>query len=398
MVSTAVELRYQVLESELEALLIEAELIRTHQPPFNVLLKDDKTPLYILITNDRFPQVTTVRKRELQHFQPKGTILGPFPSSYKVREVLKIARRIFPWCSHPEGNRPCFYYHLGLCPGACVGTISQADYQAIIHNLILFLRGQKKVVLRNIEKELKAAVSKEEFEQAARLRDSMANITAVTQRTFTLAENPILPTLKLDRAEESVIQLRQVLTNYLQLPKTVKLNRIECYDVSNTQGTNAAVSMVVFIGGQAAKEEYKVFNIKTVPGANDYAMLQEALTRRQNHPEWGIPDLIIIDGGKGQLRAVLSVWTWLTPVISIAKEPDRLIIPIPPETSISVNEMTLEARLRKPAQRKQLRYYELSLPGNHLALNLVQQLRDEAHRFSKKQHSRRRTKALLDIE
>src|SRR5260221_143848 len=125
----AKQLKFSVLESELEALLVETELIRTHQPQYNILLKDDKSPLYVQVTDEDFPRVLTIRKKEIDKGQVKGTILGPFPSAFQLNEVLNIARRIFPWCNGGKNSRPCFYYHLDLCPGACVGEISAENYQ-----------------------------------------------------------------------------------------------------------------------------------------------------------------------------------------------------------------------------------------------------------------------------
>lgn len=387
MVFQARELKFQVLESELEALLIEAELIRTHQPPYNVLLKDDKTPLYILITDEKFSRVLTVRKREVQKKIAKGTLLGPFPNSAKIKEVLRLARQIFPWCSDPQGPKPCFYYHLQLCQGACIGKISPEEYQINIQNLITFLRGKKKDVLRKLELEMKEKAIKEEYEKAGQLRDSISIVKAVTQSHYQLQPNTVLPALKINAAEESIIQLRQLISTYLDLPKNYPLSRIEGYDVSNIQGTNATVAMVVFTNGQADKAEYRLFNIKTVHQPNDYAMLQEALQRRQNHPEWGEPDLILIDGGKGQLRAVKSVWQWATPVISLAKKPDRIIIP------------SRSLQLSDPTKKTDFfgipKYHELQLSEQHYALRLLQQVRDEAHRFSKQQHTRLRTKDMF---
>jgi excinuclease ABC subunit C len=396
MVFQATQLKYEVLESEFEALLVEAELIRTHQPEANILLKDDKTPLYIVITEEAYPKVLTIRKKEIEKGTVKGTVLGPFPSSYKVREVLQIVRRIFPWCNQGASQlrvvdknaspdidnfvskeSPCFYYHLGLCPGACIHKISVVEYQSSIRDLILFLRGKKKSVLKEIEQRMKLAADQENFELASTLRDRIALIKNVTEQPHSLRPELALPQLKESLAEESLIYLSKLLKDYLSLPKHYPLDRIEGYDVSNTQGTNASVAMVTFTEGRPNNQEYRLFNIKTIDQPNDYGMLQEALLRRQNHPEWGRPNLIVIDGGKGQLRAALSVWHWSNPVISIAKKPDRIIIPVIGNV------------------KTKLSYHELKLPGTHPALKLIQQIRDESHRFSKKQHSRRRTKEMF---
>jgi excinuclease ABC subunit C len=383
LVQTATRLKFQILESELEALFVEAELIRTHQPQFNILLKDDKTPLYIVITRELFPRVLTARKKEIDRGVYNGVILGPFSSAFKVREVLQIARRIFPWCNETGdkqpalGSKACFYHHLQLCPGPCAGVITPEEYRKNIEQLTLFLRGKKRDVLHTIKQDMKIASETEDYETAAILRDRVKVIEAVTQRQYKLKPDLVLPVLKESATEEGLIHLRRLLTTYLNIPKTYPMRRIEGYDVSNTQGTNASVAMVVSIDGKPDTSEYRLFNIRLLDTPNDYMMMKEALVRRQNHPEWGYPDLLVIDGGKGQLRAALSVWQWSCPVISIAKDPDRIIIPV---SSLDTDKIEYEV---------------LSLPSHHLALKIVQQLRDEAHRFSKKQHSRRRTKELF---
>lgn len=388
LVTTASTLKFRTLDSELEALLVEAELIGRYQPHFNILLKDDKSPLYIHITQEMFPRVTKIRKKELLTKKLKGTTLGPFPSAYKVNEVLKIARTIFPWCSQPTQSeveqtkqKACFYYHLDLCPGACIGLITKEQYKTNITNLIAFLKGKKKEVLHSLSDAMKEAVLDEHFELAAQYRDQIQLITDVTERSYTLKPDLTLPALKESIAEDGRAGLQKLLTTYSFVPHSYTLDRIEGYDVSNTQGTLASVAMVTFTNGKIDTSEYKAFNIKTLDTPNDYHMLKEALTRRQNHPEWGKPNLVVIDGGRGQVRAVLSTWTWDIPVIGIAKHPDRLVIPI----------------FKQPPRQKpsSITYHIAKLLPNDPVLQLVQQIRDEAHRFSKKTHSGRRVKKLL---
>lgn len=388
LVTTATKLQHTVLESELEALLVEAELIRTYQPQFNILLKDDKSNLYIRITDDDFPRVEKVRKREVITKHLKGTILGPFPSAYKVSEVLKIARKIFPWCNQkksnsPQDKKPCFYYHIDLCPGACAGTISKEDYRETIQQLTLFLKGKKKTVLNNLKKQMQTASDSEQFEKAATLRDQIALISEVTEPKYRLKPDLVLPALQVSEKRNAITYLQKILSTYAQLPKKYPLDRIEGYDVSNTQGTNPAVAMVTFTNGSSDPAEYRLFNIRSLNTPNDYHMMKEALIRRQNHAKWGTPNLVVVDGGKGQIRAALSVWRWGIPVIGIAKNPDRIIIP----------DITFEAGKNAPLTG--LKYHVISLPDNHPSLKLIQQIRDEAHRFSKKQHDRLRTKTAL---
>lgn len=398
LVQTATHLKTKILESELEALLVEAELIRTYRPPYNILLKDDKSPIYIQITNEEFPRVNMVRKKDVISQHLKGTILGPFQTTYKVKEVLRLARDIFPWCNerggslHPQ-KKACFYYHIGLCPGACIGEVSASEYQDQVKELILFLRGKKRQVTTSLQKKMETAAENEQFEDAALFRDQIEIISEVTKPKYRLKPDLLLATtLTSDVGRERVIHLRRILHNYLHLAANYQLKRIEGYDVSNIQGQHASVAMVTFAEGEPLKADYRLFNIKTLQTPNDYHMLKEALLRRQNHPEWGRPDLLVIDGGKGQLRAALSVWSWRSPIISIAKNPDRLIIP----DLSDVEPISVENDTHQLHNLQGIKYHILKLPEQHQGLKLVQHIRDEAHRFSKKQFSKRKLKSLLN--
>lgn len=403
MVKTATQVGYEVLESEVEALLIEAELIRLHQPQHNVLLKDDKSPIYVQVEAKPFPSVQLVRKRNLLKNGKKSgdTVLGPFSSAYKLQQVLKIARRIFPWCDKTseriskldplnrnaiqqklkQFRQPCFYHHLELCPGSCIGKISRQDYQQNIDQLVLFLKGKKKQVLQQLEKEMEKKAEELKFEQANQLKSKILLIKDVTSKKYHLKPDLILPALRDSAQQNALDHLKRILAEFGLIPRQQKLNRIEGYDVSNIMGENAAVSMVVFSNGFPDKKNYRLFNIYSINTPNDYQMFKEALQRRQKHPEWGNADLIIVDGGKGQVRATLTVWRNQTPIIGIAKNPDRLILPV-------------EKYKDKKTNRLKIRYEVVTLPKNHPSLNLVQQIRDESHRFAKKQHIKLRRQKL----
>lgn len=386
MVSTAYAVKFKVLDSELEALLTEAELIRTYQPHFNILLKDDKSPLYIHITDEEFPRVIAIRKKEIISAKPKGTILGPFPSAYKTQEVLKIARKIFPWCN--GGSRPCFYYHIDLCPGSCINEITQTKYNKNIKQLILFLKGKKQTVSKNLKKMMDKNIILEKYEEAAIIRDQLKMIDEVTKKSHRLKPELTTQALKNKINEDGIIYLQKILSTYLSLPKKLPLKRIEGYDVSNTQGTNSAVSMVVFTDGKPDSSQYRLFNIKTLNTPNDYHMMKEAIIRRQNHPEWSAPNLVVVDGGKGQVRTILQIWNWQNPIIGIAKNPDRFILPI-------INWTRWEDKNNKKEILKGLQYHIVKLDANDPSLKLVQQIRNEAHRFSQNQHKKRRIKGMF---
>ncbi|MFH1966938.1 MAG: UvrB/UvrC motif-containing protein [Patescibacteria group bacterium] len=398
LVQSARKLKYQVLANELIALLTEAELIRTYQPRYNILFKDDKSPLYIHISKDKFAQVKQVRKQDMIHHHLQGTLLGPFASAFRVKEVLKLARKIFPWCdrpnqagpnqagpnralSHPNqllpSGRACFYYHLDQCPGACLGLVSAARYHRHIQQLTLFLRGQSHLVQKELKLEMQNLSQTKQYEQAGKIRDQLKAIEAVTSQPISLKPDLSTPGLTRSWPQDTSTYLKRLIAQYAGLPDAFRLQRIEGYDVSNTSGQLAVVSMVVFENGQKNGVEYRLFNIKTLHTPNDYQMMKEALARRANHPEWCLPDLIVIDGGRGQLRAALTAWPHPTPIVSLAKDPDRIMIPV----------------LDK--NRQPITYHELKLPRSHPALQLVQAVRDEAHRFSKQHYIQRRAKKML---
>lgn len=410
MVQQAHCIKWKQLDSELEALLIEAELIRLHQPEFNVLLKDDKSHIYIQITKKLYPRVKTVRRRDIYQKNLEGTILGPYQSAYKLKKVLRLARKIFPWCDLAQKRinkikparenkikparevdsqsklkqykQACFYQHLDLCPGACIGQIDPSEYQKNIKNLTLFLRGKTKIVIKRLEKEMLALADQCKYEQANIFKQKINLIKDVIEKKYRLEPDLILPALHDSQTISAVNHLKKILQDFTKLPRHYQLKRIEGYDVSNIQGKNAAVSMVTFKNGFPHKKNYRLFNIKKTSTPNDYQMLKEALERRQKHPEWGKPNLLVIDGGKGQLRAALSVWKWSTPIIGVVKNPDRIIIPV-------------KHFIDKKTKRLKIEYQIINLPSDHPTLFLAKHIRDESHRFAKKQHSRLRRKNMV---
>lgn len=341
--------------------------------------------MYIHITDEQFPKVLTLRKKELIKKTPKGTILGPFPSAYKVKEVLKLVRRIFKWCQNPNGGKACFYHHIDLCSGACLGEISAKAYRNDIKNLILFLRGKKQNVLKQITKEMKQFSKEENFEQAQIRKEQLELITEVTKKK--LSPDLTLPQLQLTRTSEGLTYLQKLLSDYQNIPHQWPLTTIEGYDVSNISGTNPTVSLITFTNGQADKSNYKIFNIKALNTPNDYAMMKEALIRRQNHPEWGKPNLIVVDGGKGQVRAVLKVLHWQIPIIGLVKNPDRIVVPLINLTNINKTDTI---------KKEKIGYKIIKLKPTHPTLNILQQIRDETHRFAQKQHKKLRTKAMFE--
>lgn len=342
-----------VVESELEALILEANLIKKYLPQFNVRLTDDKDYLYIKITKEIFPKVVTARKHDLEN---SLKYFGPFPSSKTVRETLKALRKVFPWCN--GGKRACFYYHLSLCPGACVGEISREDYKKIIKRFIKFLDGKKKELVNELTLEMNNLARSELFEQAQKIKKTLDGINYLTQkqRTHLYLENP---NLLEDEKNLGMAELKKV----LKLKKIPQ--RIEGYDISNIQGKEATGSMVVLISGEIDKREYRKFKIKISGKPNDVGMMREMMQRRFKN-DWPLPDLIIVDGGRAQARSVVSK-------ISIFGLAKRLELLYPPEGKI------------------------IKLPKSSPALKLLQKLRDEAHRFALSYYRQLHTKSMIGL-
>lgn len=387
LVENIVNLETIVVESELEALLLEANLIKKYLPPFNIRLIDDKDYLYIGITNETFPKVITARRKDLESMQKYW---GPFPSAKTVRNTLKPLRRLFPWCTvvqnsgfHPKGGklnrpcfldtagvaktrqRPCFYYHLGLCPGACAGLISPQDYNKILSRFAKMMDGKKTELMSDLTKEMSKAASLQKFEEASRIKKLIEGIVYMTQpnRTALYLENPNF------LEQENKLALAE-LQKALNLPKVPQ--RIEGYDISNIQGHEATGSMVVLTNGEIDKSQYRKFKIHITGRPNDVGMHKEMMSRRLNHPEWPLPDLIIIDGGRGQVRGVydeLRTTNNELPIFGLAKKMEWLY---PPEGEI------VKLSKRSPA------------------LKLLQKLRDEAHRFAISYHRKLHKRAFFN--
>ena len=325
-------------DSVIEALFLENGLIKKYRPKYNVKLKDDKTFLGIFITKEDWPRIFPAR---ITQKLPKGEFYGPFPSANQVREALQIIRKIFPFrvSCQPLSGKACFEYHLGQCPGVCAGKVEIKDYQKTIHQIKLFLRGKKKSVIKEIEKDMKTAAKNMDFEKAAKLRDKIFALRHIQDVALIQEED-------------------------LHHPEDIP-SRIEAYDVSNISGAFAVGSMVVFTEGLVDKSQYRKFKIQISEawkkGADDIAALKEILSRRLNHTEWPYPDLILIDGGKGQVNGaneILKARRLNVPVIGIAKGPDRDKDELIGVENLSFDKKLL-LRVRDEAHRFAIEYYRL---------------------------------------
>jgi len=348
-------------DSEIEALILEARLIKKHHPKYNVVWRDDKNYFYICITKEDFPRIFTTH--QIKCIENGSRYIGPFVNGKALKETLKVLRKVFPYRTCKTlPKSPCLWYQLGRCPAPCLVTSQvpgfkkkiQKECQKNARNLMKILQGKKSQVVKNLKKEMKKLAKEEKFEEAAKIRNQIWALEKVFQHA------------KISDWPQPKYSLRQPWFFY-------RVSRIEAYDISNLQGKEAAGAMVTFVEGKPDKNFYRRFKIKISGKPNDVAMIKEVLSRRFKHPEWGFPDLILIDGGRAQLNAALRC---LTPgvkhieVIALAKKK---------------NELFVEGE-KKPILLK-------SLPRE--ISNLILQLRDEAHRFALNYHKKLRKKYLL---
>ncbi len=500
LVAEIADIEWILTDSEVEALILEANLIKRYRPRFNVRLKDDKRYPYLKVTAEPFPRVLITRRME----QDGGRYFGPYTSTRALRETLDLLRRLFPYrtCARDitgHDARPCLYFDLKLCPGPCIGAVDEAQYNAVIRQLIRFMEGETEAVMAELKTQIEAAAAELAFERAAHLRDrylalkqvmerqhivttasthqdvialaydggdacvevffvrggklmgreslmmeggtageedEAAILTAFLQQFYadaaTIPPEIILPTQIAEAAVlESWLRRRRGDVVYIRVPrrgegrellelaarnaaetlrvlkarwamerrrgeeallalqKTLALPRpplrMECYDISTTQGVEVVGSMVVFERGRASKRHYRRFRIKQVVGQDDFASMREVLTRRferwrrvtqgelrgtRGGQTWAtLPDLLIVDGGKGQLGVAVEVLAAFglrdrVPVIGLAKREEAIF---------------------RPGRAEPLR-----LDAADPALLLLQRIRDEAHRFAITYHRKRR--------
>lgn len=489
LVSQIEKLEYIITDSEVEALILESHLIKKHKPRYNILLKDDKKYPYFLITDEDFPRIQIVRKKNLN--PDKGRFYGPYTDVGAMYATLDFLKKLFPLkqCKTPKfSNRPCLYYHIGKCLAPCQGKVTPEEYQKLIRQVELFLSGKQSELLKQIQEQMQKYAEEEQFEKAAKMRDSFLDLQKTLERQKVVYENTKLNEdiiavlyedgilaivimmiregrlidkkdftyfvdnidkneyfetffrdyytgLKLEFPDRIILEqiedkelyqdwlkilsgkkvsinfargkykeLHELAlknaTNLLENAKLKKMaqirddfnevgsylaeklhltnfpNRIECYDISHIQGTNTVASMVVFQNGLPKKTAYRKFKVRMTEGKpDDFLSMKEVLSRRLarlGQPKWEKPDLIIIDGGKGQLSSVMQIVKELgisgIDFVSLAKREEEVFLPNQSESIL--------------------------LPRDSSALYLIQRIRDEAHRFAITYHRDLRSKKL----
>ena len=494
LVSQIERLEYIITNTEVEALILESHLIKKYKPKYNVLLKDDKKYPYFLVTDEDFPRITIVRKKNMN--PEKGRYYGPYTDIRAMHATLDFLKKIFPLkqCKTPKfKDRPCLYYQIGRCMAPCQNKVTPDEYKNLVKQAELFLSGKQSELLKQLKEQMQKYSDSLQFEKAAKLRDSYNDLVKTLEKQKVVYENTKLnediisfladegifvivilmiregrlidkkdfvyeveeedkteffatffkeyySTLKLEYPDRivsneletigekalyeewlEILAQKKVKISYgksaqgkelqmladknakvvldnAKLSKMSKIrddfneigyymkeklhlknfpHRMECYDISHIQGTNTVASMVTFINGLPKKSEYRKFKVRMTEGKpDDFLSMKEVLTRRLSHlgeKKWEKPDLIIIDGGKGQLSSVMEIIEGLgvkgIDVVSLAKKHEEVFLP----------------KQSKP----------VILPRNSSALFLFQRIRDEAHRFAITFHRQLRSKSMI---
>lgn len=401
---------WQVVDSEMEALFLEGEMIRRYMPRYNILLRDDKSMAYIRVDyKSDYPTVSTTRRP----LDDGARYFGPYFSVTSVRQALKILRRIFPYATRQIGGqkRVTLHYHLGLDPGLEEHKTSLKDYRANLRKLMAVIEGKKTTVERELEKEMNSFAKASEFEKAAQIRNQLFALRNLSRQTI-FSDKEFLDISK-DHALAELVDL-------LKLEKFPR--RIEGYDISHMSGTNVVASMVVFTNGASDKSSYRKFKMSRQAN-NDFFNMHETIFRRlspKNLKDWGVPDLIIVDGGAPQLAAALNAQAergTKIPMIGLAKQNEEVVIKIDgslvavpdpanknagyiaSEKNGFVNVDLHPGQFKSSGHSLSLRGASTSQRYTNL-VKLLQRIRDESHRFAISYHSslarKHQTKSALE--
>ncbi len=391
LVNEIVDIDWMVVESELEALFLEAEMIRRYMPRYNILLRDDKAMSYIRIDyNSDYPTVSTTRRP----LDDGARYFGPYFSTIAVRQALKALRRAFPFATRRivGQKRASLHYHLGLDPGLEEGRTTLEDYRANLRKLIAVIEGKRRTIERELEKEMRRSAKTGDFEQAARFRNQLFALQGFDKQVI-FSDKEFMDISK-DHALNELINLLSI-DSYPY--------RIEGYDISHMQGTDVVASMVVFTNGVSNKSEYRKFKTK-INHNNDFYNMNETLKRRmseKNRKAWGMPNLVLIDGGKGQLDAAIQArdeqGCEKIPFIGLAKREEQIVIE-KSKSGVTVDEKVLHELGGYAIENED--FILLNVPHNTNVVKLLQRIRDESHRFAVSYHSvlkqKRQTSSLLD--
>lgn len=353
-----------VVDTEMDALFLESEMIKRYKPKWNILLRDDKTVSYVRIDlKSEVPYVSITR----QPLDDKATYIGPFYAKLPIERALRVLRKVFPFYTKPFDGKKTLDTDLGLTPGIEILKSTPAEYKKNLRKLIRYLEGDREKLVKEIEKEMLTAAKTEDFERAAELRNQYFGLLELKKK-IVFSDKEFLDI----SSDQALLALEKL----LHLPAPPR--RIEGYDISHEQGTNVVGSMVVFTNGVSDRSEYRKFKLRSQKN-DDPGSMREIIERRLKHPEWPYPDLIILDGSVGQLSAVLD----------LLKERN---IPIIGRDKSGDHTKNADVKLVIPSDDdfKMIRI----APGSHIA-HLISRIDDESHRFAITYHRLLKSKNLF---
>ncbi|MBU4210155.1 GIY-YIG nuclease family protein [Patescibacteria group bacterium] len=424
LISQISNISYKTVGSEIEALVLEANLIKKHKPKYNSQLKDDKNYIYIVITKELIPRIFATHKNKLTKTKTTSHLYGPFPNSSSVRTLLKTIRKIFPFRDyHQTHPKNCLYCHLNLCPGP---SPNAKQYRRTIGYIKKILNGQIKNLVKSLETQMRQASKTQNYEKAISLRDQIESLKYITDGWKNL--NNLFQSINLasDKTNSALNELKTILLPYF--PKLKSVNRIEAYDISNLGNKYFVGSMVVFQEGFIDKSQYRKFKIRhyrhpkplsrhsespagrrriplesKIPTGsfgrklsqddnrlqqNDALMISQLVSRRLNHPEWQFPNIILVDGGKPQVTVTHSVIanSFVGATLAVARNHGNL--PASGKFRRKKTNHIVLIGLAKSDETIVIKtknsFQQINLPKNSQALNLLRHLRDESHRFANK--------------
>lgn len=394
---------WMVVDSEIEALFLEAEMIRRYMPRYNILLRDDKSLSYIRIDYESAHPTLTITRRPLDD---GARYYGPYLSATAVRRALRYLRKIFPYSVVANGGhkRASLYYHIGLDPGLEEGRTTLKEYRANLRKLMAVIEGKRTNIVQELEREMKRLAAGKQFEEAAMVRNRLQALRNISKNVI-FSDKEFIDISK-DHALTEMVSL-------LSLKKHPR--RIESYDISHMQGTDVVASMVVFTNGVSDKSAYRKFKTK-INQNNDFYNMNETIRRRlsdKNKQMWGMPDLVLIDGGKGQLDAAIAARDEMgcsqIPFIGLAKREEQIVIKKAENASAGQELVRPGSGVKLDVEfMRELHGYVtesadfllIDLPQSTNLIKLLQRIRDESHRFAVTYHSvlrqKRQTASRLD--
>lgn len=357
-----------VVDTEMDALFLESEMIKRYKPKWNILLRDDKTVSYVRIDmKSEVPYVSMTRQPQ----DDKATYIGPFYAKTTIATALRILRKVFPYYDKPYDGKKTLNTDLELTPGIEIGKTTPAEYKKTLRKLIRYLEGDREKLIRDLEKEMKKEATLQHFEKAAELRNQYFGLKGLKKK-IVFSDKEFM-----DISSDQALRQLQKILDLNEPPR-----RIEGYDISHEQGTNVVASMVVFTNGVSDRAEYRKFKMRRQRN-DDTANMREVIERRLKHSEWDYPDLIILDGAEGQISAVADLLHEVNiPVIGRDKSGDHsknasVVIVIP-----KIN-------------GDQISYQHEVLPLDSHIAKLIARIDEESHRFAISYHRLLKRKTML---